>query len=96
VQRNLLIRVVAVILLLIAGVEAYACDVSDACVPSVVSDGAGCDDAGGDSCICCCHHVVPMMVFHLEPGGYVSQEKSPEDVLQILRVSLPIDHPPQL
>lgn len=95
-HRNLIIRVVAVLLLLIAGAGAYACDLSDACVSSTTSQSAGCDDPGGDGCICCCHHVVPVMVFSLEPGENVYQEEPPEPVIQLLSASLPIDHPPQL
>ena len=96
VQRTILLRVVAVLLLLIAGAEVYACDVSDACVSSTTSRSTGCDDPGGDGCLCCCHHVVPVIVFTLEPGEDVYQDKPPEPVIQLLSVSIPIDHPPQL
>jgi hypothetical protein len=93
-QRRFLFRVVALLLLLIAGSAVYACDVSDSCV--IGASGQGCDDPGGDACICCCHHIVPTMVFALERGEPVCAERPPAPVLQVLSATFPIDHPPQL
>jgi hypothetical protein len=97
VQRTLLVRIAALLLLLIAGAELYACDIADACTAASLRDsGQGCDDPGGDNCICCCHHVVPVTVVALEPGEIVLPEGPAEPVIQLLTASLPIDHPPQL
>jgi len=95
VHRILIVRIAAVLLLLIAGAEAYACDLSDACIGGNASSRTDCDGAGGDNCLCCCHHVVPVAAFTLTPG-VICQEPAPEPVIQLLSASLPIDHPPQL
>lgn len=92
----MVLRIFTVLLLFVAGAEVYACDLSDVCVSSSTSHSTGCDDPGGDGCLCCCHHVVPVMVFAREPGGNARRETAPEPVLQLLSVSLSIDHPPQL
>lgn len=96
VQRGLVVRLVAVVLLLIAGAEAHACDLSDACVSGITNHSTGCNDPGGDGCLCCCNHVIPVMLFALEPGEDVYQETPPEPVLHLLSIPRPIDHPPQL
>ena len=70
VTRTILFRIVAVLLLLIAGAEVYACDISDACVTGAADptsqQSSDCDQPTGDFCLCCCHHVVPVATFVLE------------------------------
>lgn len=97
-SRNALFRIIAVLLLLIAGAEAYACDVSDACVSPTGQNGQddSCDQPLGDNCLCCCHHVVPVTPFHLEAAGSLIEAAPLEPVAHTARISLPIDHPPQL
>jgi hypothetical protein len=92
----MMIRVIAILLLMVAGGEAYACDASDECVPASSGAGSDCDQPTGDNCLCCCHHIVPVPVFALEPGDCLLREPRLEPVLSVLSVSIPIDHPPQL
>ena len=93
-------RLIAVLLLLIAGAEVYACDVADACVPGAPSQSSqqsdDCDQPLGDNCICCCHHAVPVAAFVLEPAERVWEEPAPRLIPHILSVPAHIDHPPQL
>lgn len=92
---RLTVRVIAVLLLLVAGGEVYACDVSDACVSaSPASD--GCDQPSGDNCLCCCHHIIPVPAFALSRRDFFPQEPFRDPLLNLFSVSLPIDHPPQL
>jgi len=93
--RSVTVRIFAVLLLLIAGAEVYACDASETCV-STNTGSDGCDQPSGDNCLCCCHHVVPVSAFVLEPCDSVVQEPVPEAVARFLTVPLSIDHPPQL
>ena len=94
------LRLVAVFLLLIAGAEAYACDVADACIsgaPSQTSPQSDdCDQPLGDNCICCCHHVVPVAIFVLQPAEWVLEQPAPQLIPHLLSVPTHIDHPPQL
>lgn len=92
---TLTLRLIAVLLLLIAGSEVYACAVSDACV-SANSTSDGCDQPSGDNCFCCCHHIIPVPAFALDRCDFARQEPVREQVLSSSSLSLPIDHPPQL
>ena len=98
--RRILFYIAAVLLLLIAGAEVYACDISDACVagfPGQSSQQPGdCDQPLGDNCLCCCHHVVPVAIFNLEPADQVFEEPAPRPLLRLASVPAHIDHPPQL
>lgn len=100
VTRATLFRIAAFMLLLIAGAEAYACDTSDACVtgsPDQASQQSGdCDEPLGDNCLCCCHHVVPVAIFVLEPADKVFEESAPRPVPHLASRPAHIDHPPQL
>jgi hypothetical protein len=99
VSRTITIRIMAVLLLLIAGAEAYACDISDACFgdsPRQSSEQpSDCDQPAGDNCLCCCHHVMPVAVFVLEPADQVSDRPVPPLISQRASVPVHIDHPPQ-
>src|SRR5689334_283237 len=98
--RTTLFRIVAVLLLLIAGAEVYACDVSDACVVGFPDQSSqpptDCDQPLGDNCLCCCHHVVPVAVFALEPAEQVFEEPAPPLFPCLTSPPAHIDHPPQL
>jgi len=93
---RILVRAVAILLLLMAGVALYACDVSDACVFGAPGPDTGCDDPGGDACLCCCHHVVPILAFSLQHGEVVCPERPPEPVVHVRSAAFPIYHPPQV
>ena len=95
-SRFNLLRVVAMLLLLVAGVEVYACDISDACVSSAAGQNSDCDQPSGDNCLCCCHHVVPVTIVTLEAAECVSDGPSSEVIIRTASVALPIEHPPQL
>jgi hypothetical protein len=100
VTRTTVIRIVAVLLLLIAGAEMYACDVSDACVAPFPGQSSqpptDCDQPLGDNCFCCCHHVVPAAIFVLEPAEQVFEKPAPPLVPRLAFLPAYIDHPPQL
>ena len=100
VPRTILFRTAAVLLLLMAGGGVYACDISDACVagfPDQTSQQPGdCDQPLGDNCLCCCHHVVPVAVFVLEPAEQVLERPSPRLIPHLASLPAHIDHPPQL
>ncbi len=101
VPRRVFVQIVAALLLLIAGAEVYACDVSDACVsPSSTSTQSrqddSCDQPLGDNCLCCCHHIVPVAAFRLEPTGVVVEPAPPGPIATTAAICVPIDHPPQL
>ena len=89
-------RIAAVLLLLITGAQAYACATSDACVIDTTAPNSGCDQAGGDNCLCCCHHVVPATAVTLIIAERVWEGPPPETATQAVFVAVPIDHPPQL
>lgn len=94
-QRIFIVRVVAALLLLIAGTAVYACDVSDACVSATDGKDTGCDDPGGDACLCCCGHIVPGITITLQYGKFVRLEKPTELAAHVLTAAFPIYHPPQ-
>jgi hypothetical protein len=100
VTRTILFRIAAVLLLLIAGAAVYACDISDACVagfPDQTSQQpSDCDQPFGDNCLCCCHHVVPVAIFVLEPAEQVFEKSAPRLVFHLASLPAHIDHPPQL
>lgn len=100
VTRTTLFRIVAVLLLLIAGAEVYACDISDACVTGAADPSSqqpsDCDQPTGDFCLCCCHHVVPVATFVLEPAERLFEKPAPPLVPHLAPQSAHIDHPPQL
>jgi hypothetical protein len=61
-------RLVATLVLLLAGMELLACDLiaPRTCELQTASDHSG--DSGevsGDDCLCCCSHVVPARTFRL-------------------------------
>jgi hypothetical protein len=91
-----MLRAAAIALLLLAAAQVYACDISDACLTSPTTQTSDCDQPGGDNCLCCCHHVIPVIVLALDPGEIVFQEAAADWVVPPVAPSLPIDHPPQL
>ena len=98
--RTITTRIIAVLLLLMAGAEIYACDISDACFSGPANQSSqqsnDCDQATGDDCLCCCHHVVPVAVFVLEPAEQVFEKPVPPLIPQRASIPAHIDHPPQL
>ncbi len=92
-------RITAVLLLLIAGAEAYACDLADACVAGVAGqtsqEPGDCDQPLGDNCLCCCQHVVPVAAFVLEPAESVFENPAPQLLPALALLPAHIDHPPQ-
>lgn len=100
VSRTITIRIVTVLLLLIAGAEIYACDISDACVANPASQTSqqsnDCDQPSGDNCLCCCHHVVPVAFFNLESAEQVLDKPVPPLISERASIPAYIDHPPQL
>ncbi|QOY90586.1 hypothetical protein [Paludibaculum fermentans] len=95
-SRTTLIRLIAVLLLLIAGAEVFACDITDPCITSAASPSAGCDQPLGDNCLCCCHHIVPAATVTLDASEYVADAVPPRPTAHAASMSLPIEHPPQL
>ena len=100
VMRITLFRIVAVLLLLIAGAEVYACDISDVCVTGAADptsqQSSDCDQPTGDFCLCCCHHVVPVATFVLEPAERLFEKPAPPLMPHLASQFAHIDHPPQL
>jgi hypothetical protein len=95
VPGHWIVRLIAVLLLFVAGGEVYACDVSEACV-SRGSASDGCDQPSGDNCLCCCCHILPVPAFSLDQCDFVEQKPCREIVLKSSSLPVPIDHPPQL
>lgn len=91
-QRTVVLRIIAILLLLLAGAEMYACDLANACVAGRDS---GCDNPGGDACLCCCHHIIPAVAFALEPGEGVYPAPPLQSGVHLLSASLPVEHPPR-
>ena len=89
-------RITGVLLLLLIGVQAYACEVSEACVTDSGAQNGGCDQPGGDNCLCCCHHVVPAAAVALPAAEDVWESPPPEAAAGTVSVALSIEHPPQL
>ena len=94
--RSNLFSIAAALLLLVAGAQALACDLSDACVTVSPGHPNDCDQPMGDNCLCCCHHIVPVAVFVLEVSEGVYQEPPPDPLFHTLSRSLPINPPPEL
>lgn len=96
VSRATLIRLIAVLLLLIAGAEVFACDITDPCFMSAGGPSGDCDQPLGDNCLCCCHHIVPAASVTLNTSEYVADAVPPLPTAHTASMSLPIEHPPQL
>jgi hypothetical protein len=97
-SATIIFRIAALLLLLVAAGQVYACDKFDACL-TVGPDGSAddCDQPSGDNCVCCCHHVVPpLSPFSLQLGDPVYQKAAPAPKSHELTRSRTIDHPPQL
>ncbi|MBS1805520.1 MAG: hypothetical protein JST28_19325 [Acidobacteria bacterium] len=94
-------RLMAMFLLLFAVVEVFACDLvpSDDCYisshfPSAPAKGLG--QGPGDTCLCCCQHMIAAIPLVLEPQETIAPTP-PELTLQ--PPPFPpsnIEHPPQL
>jgi hypothetical protein len=96
VSSATLFRIVAIILLLIAGGGVYACDLADACVASPSGQSGDCDQPSGDNCLCCCHHVIPVTTVILEAAEYVCAGAPSELLVHTASMAVTIEHPPQL
>ncbi len=94
-SRVTIFRVAAVIILLLAGVELIACEVSSSA--SCEISGAPCDQSrnSGDACLCCCSHIVVRTPIVFEPTEEaVALEPLPQIAFSSLE-SLRIYHPPK-
>ena len=95
VHRNTVFRIVGVLVLLLAGVQVFACGFADACTAGSTSS-SDCDQPQGDNCLCCCHHIIPVTEFTLDAAEHPLGEPTPPPILSVRTVSAHIDHPPQL
>ena len=93
------LRIVATLLLLVAGAQIYACDSLDPCVSSLTggtTQSDGCDQPQGDNCLCCCNHILPVAPVHLTAPDTVVEGVPAEAVACAEALPCPIEHPPQL
>ena len=95
-------RFTAMFLLLFMAVEVLACDLlqSDECyisakVPSHDKDHKA-PQPSGDTCLCCCTHMVTARTFVFDPGAIITQAPPAEIPLRLLFSPSSIEHPPQL
>jgi len=95
VPRSAAVRLIAALLLLIAGAQLYACESADACVSGQGANG-DCDQPSGDNCLCCCQHIIPVTAFALDAAEAVSTPPAPVATPQPCLLAAHIDHPPQL
>ena len=98
VSRTIIFRFVAILLLVIAAGEVYACDVSDSCLSFGPSGSFNdCDQPSGDNCVCCCNHIVPpVSPVPLQAGEVIDQQPPLAPLNRTLSRASDIDHPPQL
>jgi len=69
-SRLLIYRMVAVVILLLAGVELIACEVLSPATCEIAGapgDGGSSRPADGDDCLCCCFHIVVSAQITLTP-----------------------------
>lgn len=69
-SKTAIFRVVAVAILLLTGIELFACEfLSPATceISGTPSDGGSSKPSGGDSCLCCCFHIVVSPQIELTP-----------------------------
>ena len=97
-----LFRVTAMFLLLFMAAEVLACDLlqSDGCYISAKvpnqDKGHNQSQPSGDTCLCCCTHMVTARTFIFHPGTTVTQAPPQEMVRHPLFEPSSIEHPPQL
>lgn len=97
-----LFQFAAMFLLLFMAAEVLACDLlqSDECyisakVPSQDRDHNK-PQPSGDTCLCCCTHMVTAAAFTFHPGSVVTPAPPVENTLRPLFSPSSIEHPPQL
>ena len=97
-----LFQFTAMLLLLFVAVEVLACDLlqSDGCyisakIPSQDKD-HGHPQPSGDTCLCCCTHMVLAKTFIFHPGPLIASDRPVEITLRPLTLPSSIEHPPQL
>jgi len=97
-----LFQLAAMFLLLFMAVEVLACDLlqSDECyisakVPSQDRNHNK-PQPSGDTCLCCCTHMVTATVFTFHPGSVVTPAPPVENTQRPLFSPSSIEHPPQL
>ncbi|MGJ5820313.1 hypothetical protein [Paludibaculum fermentans] len=95
-SRKILIPLIAVLLLMVVGAEAFACDLMDPCFSSVAEGSGGCDQPSGDNCMCCCQHIVPATILRVIASEYLSEAIPLPPAAHAMTMALPIEHPPQL
>lgn len=97
-----LFRFTAMFLLLFMAVEVLACDLlqSDECyisakVPTQDKDHKA-PQPSGDTCLCCCTHMVTATAFVFQPRSVITPAPPVENTLRPLFSPSSIEHPPQL
>ena len=97
-----LFRFTAMFLLLFMAAEVLACDLlqSDECyisakVPSQDKDHNK-PQPSGDTCLCCCTHMVTATAFIFDPGSILTAAPPVENILRPRFSPSSIEHPPQL
>ena len=90
-------RLMALLLLLVTGVEMIACELiePERCESFGSSSPAG-DAPGGDDCICCCSHIVMIAPFALAPAAEGVSEQIHFWRPKPQHKSFPVYHPPKL
>ena len=94
--RASIFRLTAVALLLLMGVELFTCELLG--IEQCESFGIPSDHqepGDGDSCICCCPHIVVASVFNLDISSAVVGAVTPADPPKTELTSQPFYHPPR-
>jgi hypothetical protein len=86
------LRIVAALLLLLAGAELLAC--SSIAQPACELSGGGGPEQE-DGCLCCCRHIMPMAPVILEPTPVVEFPPPASEPAQVVVPRAPIYHPPR-
>jgi hypothetical protein len=90
-----IIRTVALCLLMLTGVELFACEFVPGSVCELAGSPLDWQEEGEDNCLCCCFHVVPVMP---EPAATLAEHVwTPPDMATFLsfRSLPPIELPPR-
>lgn len=95
--RPAIFRVAATVLLLLTGVELFACEMigPEQCESFGFPTESG-DSEADDNCICCCTHIVVLSPFVLTASGERATMVSPGELRKPERLSSSIYHPPRV
>lgn len=100
-RRSQAVRLVAFILMLLAGVEVLACDLvsPDFCKLSNGGGGSSSDSSGsgssGDNCLCCCTHYSAPSTIPATKFTIMQQLPDPRFIVILIPARPPLDHPPR-